>query len=85
MALVKLGRRAEAGSTIDETLRRNPEDDSSHANKGWTLLEAGQPNEAMKHFKEALRLNPERGESRRRKIFLIESDNDTRLTANRSS
>lgn len=59
MALVKLGRRAEAGATIDATLRWNPDDDNSHANKGWTLLEQGKPDEAMNHFKEALRLNPE--------------------------
>lgn len=58
MALVKLGRRAEAGATIDSHLAREPEDSYAHANKGWTLLEARQPKEALHHFREALRLDP---------------------------
>jgi tetratricopeptide (TPR) repeat protein len=58
MALVKLGRRAEAGATIDTALRRDPEDALTHANQGWTLLEQGQPQKAMEHFREALRLEP---------------------------
>jgi tetratricopeptide (TPR) repeat protein len=58
MALVKLGRRAEAGQTIDAALARSPEDAFSHANKGWALLEARRPKEALDHFREALRLDP---------------------------
>ncbi len=58
MALVKLGRRAEAGATIDTALRRDPEDALTHANQGWTLLHQGQPQKAMEHFREALRLEP---------------------------
>jgi tetratricopeptide (TPR) repeat protein len=58
MALVKLGRKAEAGLTIDAALARDPEDALSHANQGWTLLEKGDPKAAMEHFREALRLNP---------------------------
>ena len=58
MALVKLGRRAEAGATIGEALRRDPEDALTHANQGWTLLEQSQPEKAMEHFREALRLEP---------------------------
>lgn len=58
MALVKLGRRAEAGMTIAGTLARDPEDALSHANQGWTLLEQGNPQKAMEHFREALRLEP---------------------------
>lgn len=59
MALVKLGRRDEAGTTIDAALERNPENAVSHANMGWTLLHARQPLKAMEHFREALRLDPD--------------------------
>ena len=58
MALVQLGRRDEAGATIDAALARAPEDPWSHANQGWTLLHAGNPTKAMEHFREALRLDP---------------------------
>ena len=58
MALVKLGRKAEAGQSIDVTLSKNPEDAVTHANQGWTLLEKQKPQEAMTHFREALRLEP---------------------------
>lgn len=58
MALVKLGRQAEAGATIERTLARNPDDGFSHANQGWTFLEQGRPREAMTHFRESLRLDP---------------------------
>ena len=58
IALVKLGRNAEAGQSIDVMLSRNPDDAVTHANQGWTLLHQRQPQEAMKHFREALRLEP---------------------------
>ena len=58
MALVKLGRRDEAGATIDAALARDPDDPVTHANQGWTLLHAGEPRKAMEHFREALRLDP---------------------------
>jgi len=58
IALVRLGRREEAGQTIDATLRKNPEDAVSHANQGWTLLHQKEPRRAMEHFREALRLDP---------------------------
>ena len=58
IALVSLGRKAEAGQSIEATLSRNPEDAVTHANQGWTLLHQQQPVEAMKHFREALRLEP---------------------------
>ncbi len=58
MALVKLGRRDEAGQSIDAALQHNPEDGFTHANQGWTLLHDGQPQKAMEHFREALRLEP---------------------------
>jgi tetratricopeptide (TPR) repeat protein len=59
MALVKLGRKAEAGTTIDAALSKNPDNSLTHANQGWTLLEKGQPKKALEHFREALRLDPE--------------------------
>ncbi len=58
MAMVKLGRRAEAGTTIDAALARNPDNAFTHANQGWTLLEKGEPKKALEHFREALRLDP---------------------------
>jgi tetratricopeptide (TPR) repeat protein len=58
MALIKLGRRREAGATLDAALARDPEDALSHANRGWTLLEQSEPAKAMEHFREALRLDP---------------------------
>lgn len=58
MALIKLGRRAEAGAVLGDALRRDPEDAATHANQGWTLLEQRQPEKALEHFREALRLDP---------------------------
>lgn len=58
MALVNLGRRDEAGISLDATLMKDPENDITHANKGWVLLHDGKPKEALHHFREALRINP---------------------------
>lgn len=57
-ALVKLGRGAEAGATLDSTLAREPESAVTHANMGWTLLERRDHKKALEHFREALRLDP---------------------------
>jgi tetratricopeptide (TPR) repeat protein len=59
MALVKLGRKEEAGQTIDAALAKNPENSFTHANQGWTLLHAGQHEKALEHFRESLRLDPQ--------------------------
>ena len=59
VALVKLGRRAEAGTTIASALARDPGNAVTHANQGWTLLEQGDAKRALEHFREALRLDPE--------------------------
>jgi tetratricopeptide (TPR) repeat protein len=59
MALVKLGRKREAGATIATALAKNPDNAFSHANQGWTLLEQGDPRKALEHFREALRLEPQ--------------------------
>jgi tetratricopeptide (TPR) repeat protein len=57
-ALVQLGRRDEAGVTMEGALARDPDNAVSHANQGWTLLHAGDPKKAMDHFRESLRLDP---------------------------
>jgi tetratricopeptide (TPR) repeat protein len=59
VALTNLGDRSAAGAAIVSTLARNPENATSHANMGWTLLHAGDPKAAMISFREALRLDPE--------------------------
>jgi hypothetical protein len=56
--MVKLGRKVEAGATIDAALAKNPENALTHANQGWTYLEKGKPKEALHHFREALRIDP---------------------------
>ncbi|HEY2881519.1 MAG TPA: tetratricopeptide repeat protein [Pirellulales bacterium] len=57
-ALTKLGRRTDADAAVEAALRKAPENAYTHANRGWTLLEQGNPAKAMEHFREALRLNP---------------------------
>jgi tetratricopeptide (TPR) repeat protein len=59
MALVKLGRREEAGQAIDVALARDPENATTHANQGWALLHRGEHKQALIHFRQALRLNPD--------------------------
>lgn len=59
MALVRLGRKAEAMQTVDATLRRDPENAFSHANQGWNCLHRNEIRPALDHFREALRLEPE--------------------------
>lgn len=59
MALVKLGRRDEAGQSIDAALANEPDNALTHANQGWTRLHEGRPKEAAEHFREALRLDPQ--------------------------
>jgi tetratricopeptide (TPR) repeat protein len=59
MALVRLGRKEEAMTTVDYALHRAPEDAFSHANQGWNCLHQNDPKKAQEHFKEALRLQPD--------------------------
>lgn len=58
VAMVKLGRKSEAGLTIDSALAKNPENSFTHANQGWTYLEKSDYARALEHFREALRLDP---------------------------
>jgi tetratricopeptide (TPR) repeat protein len=75
IALVKLGRKSEAGTTIDAALRRNPDNAITHANQGWTLLEKNQPKQALEHFREALRLDPQNEWARRGIIEALKARN----------
>ena len=59
MALVRLGRKAEAMQTVDFALHRAPENPLSHANQGWNCLHQNNPRQAQEHFREALRLQPD--------------------------
>lgn len=74
-ALVRLGRKTEAGVTMDSTLSRHPEDSTSHANMGWTRLEQGDRREAMEHFREALRLDPQNDWARAGLVEAIKAGN----------
>ena len=76
MALVKLGRKAEAGVTIDAALAKNPDNSITHANQGWTLLEKGDPKKALEHFREALRLDPENEWARRGTVEALKARNN---------
>jgi tetratricopeptide (TPR) repeat protein len=58
MALVKLGRRADASSALGSALAREPDNALTHANQGWALLHRGEHKRALGHFQEALRLDP---------------------------
>lgn len=57
-SLVKLNRVADANDTLDFAIHQNPENPNSHANKGWALIEKGEYDQALTHFKEALRIDP---------------------------
>ncbi|MDO1500047.1 tetratricopeptide repeat protein [Winogradskyella maritima] len=57
-ALTKLGKKEEAALTIESILQDNPENSYSHANTGWSFLEANNIPKALEHFKEALKIDP---------------------------
>ncbi len=58
MALDKLGRRDQAGETVEATLARDPSNVTSHFVQG--MLHVGSnPDQAMVHFREALRMDPD--------------------------
>ena len=54
-ALSKLNRKEESYQTIEGALREDPNNAYTHANYGWTLLEKGNHQKALEHFKEALK------------------------------
>ena len=57
-ALNKLRQTEEAIVTMKDALQQDPENDFTHTNVGWNLLEKGRHREATVHFSEALRINP---------------------------
>lgn len=75
IALVKLGRRAEAGQTLAAALAKDPNDGLTHANQGWSLLESGQQDLAFEHFREALALDPESDWAREGIVEALKSRN----------
>src|SRR5688500_11217112 len=75
MALVNLGRKEEAGITIDSALAKDPENSVTHANQGWALLHAGDHKKALEHFREALRLDPENEWAREGIIEALKAQN----------
>ncbi|MGF1636592.1 MAG: tetratricopeptide repeat protein [Cyclobacteriaceae bacterium] len=57
-ALVKLGRKEDAYTSIEKALDKDPHNSFTHANFGWGLLEKGEHKKALKHFRESLRIDP---------------------------
>lgn len=58
IALIRLGRKDEAGKTMEGALARNPQSSFTHSNMGWTQLHANNPKAALDYFRESLRLDP---------------------------
>jgi tetratricopeptide (TPR) repeat protein len=58
LALVKLGRTAEAEHGFSQMLEQDPNDPYAHSSRGWFLLERGDSKAAREHFIESLRLDP---------------------------
>lgn len=75
MALVKLGRKTEAEETIQAALARDPENGMTQANLGWTLIEKGDYQRAMEHFREALRLDPNQDWARQGIVKALKAHN----------
>ena len=75
MALVRLGRKAEATQTMDFALERSPENGFSHANQGWNCLHRNDPAKAQEHFREALRLEPDLEYARHGMLEALKSRN----------
>jgi tetratricopeptide (TPR) repeat protein len=59
LALIELGRIAEAEAEVNGTLAVAPDHPFPHTVKGWVMLHQNQHAEAMESFTEALRLKPD--------------------------
>jgi tetratricopeptide (TPR) repeat protein len=57
-ALLKLDQSEASFSTIEGALREDPNNAFTHANYGWGLLESGNHQKALEHFKESLKNEP---------------------------
>ena len=75
LALTKLGRRAEAGQNMTETLARGPENALSHTVQGWNFLESNRPREALESFRTALRLEPDLDYAKRGMVEALKARN----------
>ncbi len=73
--LTKLNRMEELQTNINDTLSSDPYNAYTHSNVGWSKLEAGDYENAKKHFAEALRLNPNLENARAGMINAIKSRN----------
>lgn len=58
LALIGLGQKDEADRALASALARDPENATTHASQGWALLNRGDHEGALVHFRESLRLNP---------------------------
>ena len=75
LALQRSGRLAEAKAVLDYSLSKNPLNEYTHAQSGWTCLARGDSAGASWHFTEALRLNPDSDTARQGMIEAIKTQN----------
>ena len=75
LALARLGRMKEAGTTIGAALTHDPEDPLTHATAGWERLQSGDRDASLRHFQEALRLDPTSEYARRGLVEAFKSRN----------
>ena len=64
VALRMQNKRAENDAQIAGLLERDPEDEYTHYNAGWSALDRGDHRAAETHFRESLRLNPDFDDAR---------------------
>jgi tetratricopeptide (TPR) repeat protein len=75
LALIKLGRRAEAGDNMAETIARGPENAMSHTVQGWNYLESSRPGKALECFRTALQLDPDLEYAKRGMVEALKARN----------
>lgn len=75
IALRQLGRAGEASREIDSALGRDPENPITHLNQGWQMIEVGEYDRALEHFREALRLDPSMDAAREGVVEVLRARN----------
>lgn len=55
---VKLDKKFDANDAFHAAFSKDPDNENTHANQGWALLERKEYKQALVHFRESLRLNP---------------------------
>jgi tetratricopeptide (TPR) repeat protein len=73
IALLKLKKADAAYATIEKALNYNPSDSQTHTTFGYALLENGESQLSLVHFREALRLSPGNESARRGIIEAMKS------------